>query len=77
MQQITMAIAKHDFQIGYLKRYAIERAPLGEGWLLSLGEGNAKGFLVNARDKGPRVFKTLDSVVSALETIGFSVNRLE
>lgn len=50
---------------------------MGGGWLLHLGEGNAAGWLVDARSKEPRVFKTLDSAVSALETIGFQVNILE
>ena len=73
----TMAQAKRDFQIGYLSRYHLKRAPMGGGWLLHLGEGNAAGWLVDARSKEPRVFKTLDSAVSALETIGFQVNILE
>lgn len=72
----TMAQAKRDFQIGYLTKYHIERAPLSTGWMLYLGEGNAAGWLVDARSKEARVFKTLDSVVSALESIGFEVSRL-
>lgn len=72
----TMAQAKRDFQIGYLTTYRIDRSPLNEGWLLHLGEGNAAGWLVDARSKEKRVFKTLDSVVSAIESIGFEVNSL-
>lgn len=69
----TLAQAKRDFQIGYLTKYRIERAPVPPGWMLHLGEGNAAGWLVDARSKQPRVFKSLDSVVAALEDIGFSV----
>lgn len=72
----TMAQAKRDFQIGYLTKYHIERVPMASGWMLYLGEGNAAGWLVDARTKEPRIFKTLDSAVSALESIGFEVNRL-
>ncbi len=72
----TMANAKRDFQIGYLTKYRIERAPISTGWMLYLGEGNAAGWLVEARTKEPRVFKTIDSVVSTLEAIGFQVNIL-
>ncbi len=71
----TIAIAKRDFQMGYLTKYRIERAPM-DGWLLHLGEGNAAGWLVDARSKTPRAFKTLDSVVSTLEAIGFRVQVL-
>lgn len=69
----TMAVAKHDFEIGYLDRYAIERSPMGDGWMLDLGSGNSRGWLVDARSKEPRVFKSLDGAVSALEQIGFKV----
>ena len=72
----TMAQAKRDFQIGYLTKYHMERAPMAAGWMLYLGEGNAAGWLVDARTKEPRTFKTLDSAVSALESIGFKVNCL-
>lgn len=72
----TLAQAKRDFQIGYLTKYHMERAPMANGWMLHLGEGNAAGWLVDARSKEPRIFKTVDSVVSALESIGFEVNRL-
>ena len=71
----TLAQAKRDFQIGYLTKFHIERAPMS-GWLLHLVEGNAAGWLVDARSKESRVFKTVDSVVSTLEAIGFEVNRL-
>lgn len=72
----TMAQAKRDFQIGYLTKFHIERTQMKEGWILHLGEGNAAGWLVDARSKEIRIFKTLDSVISAVESIGFEVNIL-
>lgn len=72
----TAAQSKRDFSIGYLTTYRIERATMGGGWLLHLGQGNAAGYLVDARTKEPRLFKTLDAVVSMVESIGFEVNAL-
>lgn len=69
----TLAQAKRDFEIGYLTKWRIERAPMNDGWMVYLGEGNAAGWLVDARTKEPRIFKTVDSSVSALEQIGFRV----
>lgn len=71
----TLDQAKRDFKIGYLNTWRIQRAPLG-GFMLDLGEGLARGWLVDARTKEPRVFKSLDSAVSTLETIGFEINIL-
>ena len=73
----TMAVAKHDFQIGYLTVFEIVR-PFFENsfWCISLGTGLQQGMLCDARTKEPRQFKTLDSAVKALEAIGFEVNRL-
>ena len=72
----TMAQAKRDFQMGYLTVFSFERAMLTDGWLLVLGAGMSKGPLLDARTKQPRVFKTLDSVLSSAEQIGFEINFL-
>lgn len=77
MINITMAQAKHDFRIGYLNKYRIEKAPVMlHGWLLILGEGNSLGVLVNASRKEQRLFKSLDGAVAVLEDIGFKVEVL-
>ena len=73
---ITLKQAKRDFELGYLNKYRIERSPLNDGWVLILGERKAAGALVDARNKEPKVYKSLDSVISALEDIGFAVNVL-
>jgi hypothetical protein len=73
----TLAQAKRDFEIGYLTNYELRRWPiLGKGWFIWLGKGNAAGWLVDARTKQPRDFKTVDSAVNTLEAIGFKVEQL-
>ena len=69
----TLAQTKRDFEIGYLSAYRLERAPMSEGWQIYLGSGNAAGWLVDARSKQPRIFKTLDAAIKTLEEIGFKV----
>lgn len=72
----TLANAKRDFSIGYLTRFRIEKSPMADSWMLWLGDGNGAGWLIEARTKEPRVFKTLDSAVNTLESIGFQVLQL-
>lgn len=72
----TMELAKRDFSIGYLETFHIERAPMVHGWHVMLKGGTNRGPLVDAREKKPRVFKTLDAAVVALEQVGFKVESL-
>lgn len=72
----TMAQAKRDFEIGYLDDFHIERAAMQAGWSVALKGGTKRGHLVDARAKSPRVFKTLDAAVLAIEQIGFKVEGL-
>lgn len=73
----TMALAKRDFEIGYLQDYRVERVALQSGvWIVELKGGTARGHLVDARSKSPREFKTLDAAVSAIQAIGFRVEGL-
>lgn len=76
MRNITMVQAKHEHEIGFLTRCAFEREAMAGGWLVLLGEGNGRGWLVDARSKMPRIFKTLDAAVRAVEEVGFEVNQL-
>lgn len=73
----TLAQAKRDFSIGYLTEFSVSRSPMVEGWHVRLKGGTAQGFLVDAHDKEPRTFKTLDAAVRTLETMGFQVIALE
>ena len=71
-----MAQAKRDFSIGYLTECKLVRVPMSPEWSIQLGQGVSRGFLVDARTKEPRHFKSLDSAISTLEQIGFEVNEL-
>jgi hypothetical protein len=71
-----MAQAKRDFSIGYLTECKLVRVPLSNDWTIQLGSGLSRGFLVDARTKERRQFKSLDSAVSTLEQIGFEVIEL-
>lgn len=75
MQNYTLAQAKRDFELGYLKSWRIEKVPMG-GWLVSLGSGVSAGHLADVRTKQARVFKSLDGAVSTVEAVGFQVNAL-
>ena len=70
----TMEQAKRDFQFGFLDSFHIER--VNDVWRVQLRGGSASGVLVDAREKKPRLFKSLDSAVSAVEQIGFKVDSL-
>ena len=74
----TIKQAKRDFEIGYLTRFRIERAPLDAdgGWVVVLGQGIGEGPIVDVRTKQTRIFRSLDSAVSALGEIGFCVEVL-
>lgn len=76
MSNYTMEQAKRDFQLGYLASFQIHRQPLDAGWSVVLSDGSNSGPLVDARTRQPRAFKSLDSAVSALEQVGFSVDFL-
>lgn len=73
----TAALAKRDFQLGHLVGFVLVRAALAEGWNVLLRSGSTVGPLVDAHDKQPRTFKTLDAAVRELERIGFTVSGLE
>lgn len=77
----TMAEAKRDFSMGYMGHWEIQRAVIETGWRVLFGEGrrsdrSSAHYLVDARTKEPRLFKTLDAAVAAIEEVGFEVNIL-
>lgn len=77
MTDYTMALAKRDFKIGYLSTFQIQKAVLSENWNVYLkSDGNANGYLVDARTKKPREFCTIDGAVAAIKQIGFNVEFL-
>ncbi len=72
----TMAQAKRDFENGLFRAFRIDRTMAG--WSVALqGSGKiGEGWLLDARLKQPRNFKTLDASVAALTQIGFQVDSL-
>lgn len=71
----TMAQAKRDFHDGLLTDFGLERYGVpGGGWNVLLRGPARCGPLVDARSHEPRVFRTCDAAVSALEQIGFRID---
>ena len=71
----TMAQAKRDFEYGLLLEFGFERCVVLEGgWNVLLRGKVAHGPLVDARTKQPRVFRTCDAAVSAVEQVGFKAD---
>ena len=63
------------FNVAYLTDFRIDRS-LDNEWIISLGKGMSEGFLIDARNKKVRTFKSLDSAVKTLESVGFSIDAL-
>ena len=63
----TMAEAKRDCRVGYI----IARAKTENGWTVILsGDSSVQdGPLIGHRDKTPRVFKTVDAAIRAIEEV--------
>lgn len=76
LNQFTMAEAKRDLSIGYMTKFSIQKAVMGDGWEVHLIAGTNNGPLVDARSRTARQFKTLDAAIKAVEEIGFKVEYL-
>jgi hypothetical protein len=72
----TVSQARRDFEIGYLTDFQIIRSPMNGGWNVMLRGGTNHGFLVDARARNARLFKTVDAAISEIERIGFVVEGL-
>lgn len=68
----TIATAKNLYQAALLNEYKLIRPAPGQ-WLVEVGRF---GLICDTRTKTPRIFKTLDAAVSALEQIGFTIDCL-
>lgn len=73
---LTMANAKRDFAAGFIKSYSIDRNMAGGSVFLHGQSKLNEGWLIDARQKKPRVFKSLDAAILALNQIGFNTKRL-
>lgn len=74
MMNYTMAQAKRDFQAGYIKGCNIDF--IAGVWVIFIRANAGTGFLVDARTKENRTFKSLDSAMRSLSDIGFRVVSL-
>lgn len=73
----TISQARRAFALGHVQRFMIARHELGLGWCVLIADKNGPHFpLVDARSKMMRVFKSLDSAVSAVVSIGFRAEVL-
>lgn len=75
----TLAFSKSAYEHGIVDDAVIVRAPMEDGWnvLLVTVDASSKHLLCDAHDKRPRLFKTLDAAVRAVETVGFVVASLQ
>jgi hypothetical protein len=76
MTNWTLAQARRDYEIGFMSSFKLVKAPMQEGWQILLRAGPHEGPLVDARQKQPRVFATLDGALETLQKIGFKVEYL-
>jgi len=73
----TMSEAKRDFEAAYLKAFYVLPDLEPGSWNLDLEDINGRrGFLVDARSRQARIFKTSDAAIAAAREIGFQVKGL-
>lgn len=78
---LSVAEAKRLFAGGAIDRWEIVGSPLASapGFGVRVGFSKAPSswwFLRAARDGGPRVFRSIDSAVNVLGSVGFKVDAL-
>lgn len=83
MADYTMAQAKRDFERGFLQGWELWEtgSMMGQpaSWTVKIESKlgmDGIGYLVDARTKNPRMFKTADSAISAIRQIGFRAQRI-
>ena len=73
----TMAEAKRDFKAAYLRGFYVLPDIVPGCWNLDIEDINGRrGFLVDARGRKPRSFKTADAAIAAACEIGFECKGL-
>ena len=80
MNGFTMARAKRDFSRGLFVGAEIRWMGLGVGyglWLNSILGAVESGFLVDAKRREPRRFRTADACIKAFREIGFDLRALK
>lgn len=76
MADWTLSQARRDFGIGFLTGFVLQVSEDRSSWRVALLGGTARGYLVDARSKEVRSFKSLDAAVRAIQEIGFGVESL-
>jgi hypothetical protein len=76
MKKALIKELKRDFELGHLKQYKIMKSILSTKiWTVQFIDNDKNNFyLVDARTKQTREFRSLDGAVSAVEEVGFKVN---
>jgi len=68
---------KQAYELGAIKSFRAERAPLGKGWWLCfLGDKVDQSWWLETAQKQIRVFATLDTLVGIVEQVGFEVDAI-
>ncbi|EEA5695205.1 hypothetical protein DI362_23820 [Salmonella enterica subsp. enterica serovar Richmond] len=74
----TQAALKEGFDLGFYKEALIVAAPMQQGYNVALKGRGLWVFAGSARKpKEPRIFKSLDAAMSALQGIGFQTATIE
>lgn len=71
--------ARRAFATGELTAAALVRVPMtASSWTIRLSGAKAgNGMLLSVQTLEPQIFPTLDTAVSALESIGFTIDQLK
>lgn len=79
MANWTLAFSKSAYEVGIIDDAFLVRAAMEDGWnvLLVTVDKSSQHLLCDAHDKRPRLFKTLDAAVRAVESVGFKVPSLK
>lgn len=80
MSDWTMQDAKRDFERRLLRSACLVALPMASGWSVSIRSTlgmDGCGWLLDARKREPRQFKTADAAIRAVQEIGFEVVKLE
>ena len=75
---VTQSVLKEGFDLGYYKEALIVAAPMEQGYNVALRGRGLWVFAGSARKpKEPRIFKSLDAAMSALQGVGFQTATIE
>lgn len=75
-QGVYIVNARQFFNLGMYSGWEMYRNPMGEGWVLVLVTKLEKRrmVLIPQRSEQPKVFRTVEAALRAVESIGFQVD---